>query len=361
MAYEAASEPALWPSFLRLYNDAVSSDAIVFQVHDLGCNRSDIVFGFGISSPLKQSYNEHYSKLNVWRNGGRALYVPGAVNLDQEQCPRTALERSEFYNDYLRRIGAAYSMGAVINRTRDRAPTLTALRGSDKGEYGEAERKVAKFLLPHLTRAWAVYEKLELLAAGESVIDGLSVGVAFLGAGGLAMYWNRSAEEIFRANDGLSLQAGTLSASDRHTDAQLQRAIDHALSPGGSLGTEAVGIPRVSGRRSYQVVTAPLRARFRQFVGTAAPLAVAFIADPEHPRPPKLELLIQLYGLTRKEAEIAARLSEAKSVEQAADELAITYQTARTHLRRIFSKTGTSRQTELLILLARLPGGGDAS
>ena len=32
-----------------------------------------------------------------------------------------------------------------------------------------------------------------------------------------------------------------------------------------------------------------------------------------------------------------------------------TYETARTHLRRIFSKTGTSRQAELILLIARHP------
>lgn len=52
---------------------------------------------------------------------------------------------------------------------------------------------------------------------------------------------------------------------------------------------------------------------------------------------------------------LAARLFEGKSLEQVAGELAITYETARTHLRRIFSKTGTSRQAELVLLIARLP------
>ena len=122
---------------------------IVLQVHDLGRNRSDIVAGFGLSSPFTQSYNEHYSKQNVWRNQGRTLDVAGAVNLDQEQCPRPFLERSEFYNDYLRRIGGDYSMGAVISRTPSHAPTLTALRGHRKGAYSETERKIAQLLLPY--------------------------------------------------------------------------------------------------------------------------------------------------------------------------------------------------------------------
>jgi DNA-binding CsgD family transcriptional regulator len=99
----------------------------------------------------------------------------------------------------------------------------------------------------------------------------------------------------------------------------------------------------------------------RQFTGTAAPLAVVLITDPEQPGPAKLDLLVQLYGLTPKEAEIAVNLSQGKTVEQTAEQLGMTYQTARTHLRRLFIKTGTSRQTELLLLLARLPGSATSS
>jgi DNA-binding CsgD family transcriptional regulator len=357
LTYEAATEPALWPRFLELYNDAISSDMTLLQVHDLGLHKSNILCAFGISSPLSQVYNEHYSKLNVWRDGGRALYVAGAVNLDPEMCSRSLFERSEFYNEYLRRMDGTYCLGAVIARHQNQAPTLTALRGRQKGEFGEDERKVAKFLLPHLARAWTVYEKLELLAAGESVLDRLSLGIVFLVAGGVAVYSNRRAEEIFCTDDGLSMRNSRLSAWDRGADGQLRQAVSCALSPDRPVGPRAVGVPRASGRRAYQVVVAPIRARLRQFTGASAPRAVALLTDPERPEPAKSELLIELYGLTPKEAKMTIELSEAKSVEQAADEMGITYQTARTHLRRIFSKTETSRQSELLLLIARLPGG----
>jgi DNA-binding CsgD family transcriptional regulator/PAS domain-containing protein len=358
-AYEAASQPTLWPRFLELYCDAVGSDTCILQVHDLGRNRSDILAGFGISSPMTQAYNEHYSKLNVWRTSARALwgrlYAPGMVNLDAEYCPHTLFERSEFYNDYLRHMGVAYCMAAVITRRQNHAPTLTCLRGLRKGEYAEEERQIGKFLLPHLCRAWTVYEQLEIFAAGESILDKLPVGVVFLNSGGVAMYCNRAAEEIFRANEGLSLQAGMVCAEVRSADGLLRRALHDALSPGRQLGQAAVAVPRTSGRRSYQVVMAPVRTRFRHVPSSATPLAVALITDPERPALPKIALLMQLYGLTPKEAALAGKLADGESVEQAAEEMGMRYQTARTHLRHIFSKTGTSRQTELLLLVARLP------
>ena len=61
--------------------------------------------------------------------------------------------------------------------------------------------------------------------------------------------------------------------------------------------------------------------------------------------------LVRLYGLTRGEASLAARLVRGKSIEEAANELFISIHTARTHLKRIFMKTDTHRQSELLVRL----------
>jgi len=59
--------------------------------------------------------------------------------------------------------------------------------------------------------------------------------------------------------------------------------------------------------------------------------------------------LSSLYGLTRGEAVLAARLAQGKSIEEAAAELFISAHTARTHLKRIFMKTDTHRQSELVV------------
>jgi hypothetical protein len=107
---------------------------------------------------------------------------------------------------------------------------LSALRGPRKSPFDEHEREVARFLLPHVTRAWTVHKRLKLLSAGESVLDMLSMGVVFLAAGGVAAYCNGAAEEILRAEDGLSLRNGQLRALDGVADGLLRKAVCHALS-----------------------------------------------------------------------------------------------------------------------------------
>jgi len=351
--YEAATEPGLWADFLKRYTELVSAEFTVLQVHDLRGHKSTVVEAFGLSAPFTRSYNEHYSKLNIWRDRGCHLYIAGRVNLDHEYCPRAVFERSEFYNDYMRHIGGRYSMAAVIARDDGYAPTLSAMRAGRP--FGRDESDVPRFLLPHLRRAWEVSHRLELLSAGEALLDTLPTGVLFLAVTGKAIYWNKAADEIFRANDGLTLRNGTLVTFDRKAGIQLRKAIEDAISPGSVCDPTVITIPRPSLCREYGVLAVPFLGRFRQFAGMPGPVAVVIISEPERQQPAIAQVLIQMYMLTRKEAELAIKLLEAKSLEQAADELGVAYETARTHLRRIFSKTGTSRQTELVLLMARLP------
>ena len=59
-------------------------------------------------------------------------------------------------------------------------------------------------------------------------------------------------------------------------------------------------------------------------------------------------LLVDLYGLTPAESKLASLLAEGLSLEAAGQALGIRHNTARTHLARVFDKTGTSRQAELV-------------
>jgi len=59
----------------------------------------------------------------------------------------------------------------------------------------------------------------------------------------------------------------------------------------------------------------------------------------------------RLFGLTPAESRLAGILMKGKSLAQAAEELDSSIATVRTHLKRIFSKTGTCRQPQLVYLL----------
>jgi DNA-binding CsgD family transcriptional regulator len=64
-----------------------------------------------------------------------------------------------------------------------------------------------------------------------------------------------------------------------------------------------------------------------------------------------IDLLRSHFGLTPAEARLALHLVAGETLRSAEAKLDISYETARTHLKSIFSKTGTCRQAELVVVI----------
>jgi DNA-binding CsgD family transcriptional regulator len=68
---------------------------------------------------------------------------------------------------------------------------------------------------------------------------------------------------------------------------------------------------------------------------------------------PKTRLIARTFALSVAETRIAERIAAGVSLEKAAEDLGISRETARNHLKAVFAKTGTHRQSELVALLSR--------
>ena len=353
--HEAATDHTLWPRFLESYARVIDADVTLIQTHHFASRQSSLLADHGVSSPLRASYHAEYSRLNVWREHGRDLYTPGRVVVDQELYPRSLLTRSEFYNDYLRYLGATRGLTGTISRRDNEAVVLTTMRRESGREWRQRDRQIVTLLFQHITRAFATAERLQLGQASEAVLNSLPFGLALLNREGHIVFSNRAAEDILRAADGLVVRQGALRAVDGQADASIERAVQLALKAPGSLEVPSPAVvPRPSMRRSYIVTVSPVCGTPRLANGFSPIAGVVFIADGERRRPTPVAVLRQLYHLTRREADLAVGLADGHPLDQAADRLGMSYETARTHLRRILGKTRMSRQAELILLLERL-------
>jgi len=118
-----------------------------------------------------------------------------------------------------------------------------------------------------------------------------------------------------------------------------------------SRSTGVMWAPRPSGCRPYAILVAPL-AQELDLMAVARPAICVVVTDPERLPVPEEAMLRKLFGFTKAEARLAARLAHGQALNEAAMALSIAYGTARTHLAAIFRKTGTNRQGELVRLLA---------
>ena len=80
-------------------------------------------------------------------------------------------------------------------------------------------------------------------------------------------------------------------------------------------------------------------------------MAVILIIDPEDEPEPATALLRRLYHLTKAETDVALRMMHGADPKQISEDLSVSLPTVRTHLQRVFYKTDTHRQAELVRLL----------
>jgi DNA-binding CsgD family transcriptional regulator len=115
-----------------------------------------------------------------------------------------------------------------------------------------------------------------------------------------------------------------------------------------------VTVERPGGSRPLELMISPFTNDEFRTIGSDR-LAIIFVTDPEAKTVDVAELLIQIYGLTPAEANFAHKLAEGLSFTESCEGLSITNNTGRTHLKRVFAKTGTSRQSALVKLILTGP------
>jgi DNA-binding CsgD family transcriptional regulator len=79
-----------------------------------------------------------------------------------------------------------------------------------------------------------------------------------------------------------------------------------------------------------------------------------FIVDPANRAGIPVGWIVDAYGLTPAEARVALATSSGLTIPETALQLGVSTNTVKTHLRKVFAKTGTSRQAELARLIASI-------
>ena len=171
----------------------------------------------------------------------------------------------------------------------------------------------------------------------EDLLDWLDLGVIIADASARPIRLNRRAGTIVARRDGLYATPFGITTAIPEETGRLRQAIAKATKGGTRLR-----LSRPSGAPPLLVTVIP--------VG-GGPLVALFVMDPDIAGTPSPALLQELFGLTAAEAVFAAEISRGDGLQAVAERLSIAQTTARTHLTRIFEKTGTRRQAELVRLL----------
>ena len=206
----------------------------------------------------------------------------------------------------------------------------------------------------HQRQAVAISDALNLTTirseALEATLNAFTTGVYLTDRQGRIVYMNRAAERQVRTSNAISVANNHLSPIDHKARLALDRAIDEAIGDEADLPIGfTIALP--GGDNGGLIATVLPLARGEPQSGAFAGMVAIFVQDPIV-MPPFIpgQAFAELYGLTTSELRVLLAMVPGLSVKEAAKVLGIGENTAKTHLQHIHSKTGTSKQTELMRL-----------
>ena len=270
--------------------------------------------------------------------------------MDEEEWKKSA------YRQHWCEPNDVYHVMAVDISTKDAGNLrFRVTRGQADEPFSKQDREQCQFLVPHMRRALNIHNQIDrsesLGSLYSQAIGRLSIATVLIDENGYVLEQNVFAKQILDSGDGLKVVGGRLEAFYPSDNRELRRLVKEAFARSHQQQEEslpeAMSITRPSGEVNLGVVIEVIPSQ-GWAEGKGQSQAVIYIRDAVGKSQASSEVAKKLFGLTPAETALSLQLANGLSLEEAAEELGIRRNTARAHLRAIFSKTGVRRQTELV-------------
>ncbi|HWD32893.1 helix-turn-helix transcriptional regulator [Pseudomonas sp. GZD-222] len=263
-------------------------------------------------------------------------------------------EQSSYFKMYCSQQNVYHVMGADISTHEGGLLRFRVTRAKAAPKFSVNDRALCAMFLPHLRRGLNIHNLLDrsesLSDLYAQAISRLSVATLVLDESGSVLRVNPVAQGILASGDGLKLVGGRLEATYPSDNRELQRLIRAAFAQDTVKSADAMSVTRPSGQVNLGLVVEPIPS-LDWADEKGKPAALVYIRDAASKSLASEVVTKQLFNLTKAETALAMELANGLSLEEAAETLNIRRNTARAHLRSIFSKTGVRRQTELVRIL----------
>ena len=295
------------------------------------------------------SYARHPSVADLFPRRVRDGANLEAPWTDDELVTDADFRTSAFFTTWLRPQGVVHFIAGCVGRDGGEVTFVMIGRGEAEGPFSAAELALCGALLPFLKCGVEMGSLAERLRhanhADVEIFDLLPIGIIIVDRLDRPIAINRHARTVVGSPSTL---AGLLAKGDRRTSSLCAAK---AAMPSSDAACRAIALDRGDELPPLSAVICSLDTAEGGVADDRDAAAVIFISDPTHGIAIDRERLQRFYRLTPAEARLAALLAEGRHLDSATAALGITLHTARTHLKRIFSKTGAQSQADLVRLV----------
>jgi DNA-binding CsgD family transcriptional regulator len=352
--YEAAFLPELWPSVLE-------------SAGDLSGSANGALFVFNEQAPIRGRFSDASPKSAAALKDVRPLFdqflasdswkvFPGVMRMHEVQPARFVqvedfMTPEQIANDpqriAARAVGIGVNLCTAVPLPTGELVTVVFQRWLKDATYDRAAIERMDALRPHFARAGmlAARLRLEQAKAAVSTLEAIGLAAAVMTASGHVVTANGILEDM--RSTFIATAHGRVALANAAANALLQDAIANNRY---DQVIRSIPVSATDGQPPLVVHLLPLRRAAHDIFSGADILLVAtpVSASVIVPAP---SLLAGLFDLTPAEARLAAALSQGRPLKEAAADSHITFKSGRTYLERIFAKTGTHQQSELVALL----------
>jgi len=360
--YESAVNPSLWMDVMEHLAQVAGAEGTTLlatspNITGLAPGRAQWIATPGVYEAVSAWLNnERWIKLNI--RGERLMKIREPRWLvDHDGLTQEEIDTHPYYTEFVRPQGFGWVVGTTIRSSCDDILVFSIERRHDKGPV-ERER-VAQLdrLRPSLARAalFSAHLGLERARASVDTFDLIGIPAAAINSAGRAIAVNRHFE-----NCGSAVRIGafdTLTFADAAAQALFAQTLA-TTSPMSAAPpvSRSFAVRNADAETSLVMHLIPLR---RSGLDVFTHATWLLYGTPVTHGDTFGEAVLQsLFDLTTAEARVARLVARGLASQAICEQLQIKPSTFRYHLKSIFAKTGTGRQSELTGLLLPKLGAG---
>lgn len=361
--YDCALDPSLWRDVLAGIGEWLAFGQVTLTLQAMPSGTVMLSVASGIPEPWFERSTAYGAEvIAMWGGLARIAATPleepvllSAMN--PEVCQGTV--HNAFHAEWYRPQGLADSAAVGLIRDANSLASISLTRRQDQGAIGSADMDAIRLLAPHLRRAVTISRLLDAQTVAAATVEAAldRTGTPILVTDGLLnlLHANAPARTLLDARDPLIVKGHGIALAQPAAMQALSLAVAQAAEDEAEIGHRGLGIPVLCRDGTPRVLhVLPLRGGALRpgLVNKAA--AAIFVSTAAASPVGAGSLAAQLFGLSLAEARIFDLIAEGHTPAEAATRLDIGLSTVRTHLLRIYAKTGTRRQSDLVRLAASL-------